>query len=178
MALRGHACFTKGHMMSYRDPLYETGSTSDADAFDVPIRDASGSSGQGQGQEMADQVSQQGQQAMDTAKQKAGQMTDTAQQKAGELGSTAQQKADQGMDKAAQGLDQAAEKLRQQGQQGGTMGTAATKTADTLDSASQYLRDKDTDQLLSDLESLVRRKPVESVLVAAGVGFVLSKLFR
>ena len=68
--------------------------------------------------------------------------------------------------------------LRQQGEgREGAIGTAAATTADTLESASAYLHEKDTDQLMADLEALVRKRPVESVLVAAGVGFVLSKLF-
>ncbi len=88
-------------------------------------------------------------------------------------------KSDKGIDSAASGLEQAANKLRQQGEQReGTMGTAAAKTADTLETASTYLHEKDTDQLVTDLEALVRRKPVESVLVAAGIGFVLSKIVR
>jgi ElaB/YqjD/DUF883 family membrane-anchored ribosome-binding protein len=102
-----------------------------------------------------------------------------AQEKAGELGGKAQDKADQGMDAAASGLGQAANMLRQQGEQrGGGVGNAASKTADTLESASHYLRDKDTDQLMTDLQSFVRQKPVESVLIAAGIGFVLSKIVR
>lgn len=133
----------------------------------------------------------------DQAKQKAGQAKDKAedvagkaQEKAGELGGQAKEKAgqatdkmhsksDKGIDSAASGLEQAANKLRQQGEQReGTMGTAAAKTADTLETASTYLHEKDTDQLVTDLEALVRRKPVESVLVAAGIGFVLSKIVR
>jgi len=126
-----------------------------------------------------DTAKQKGEQAAQTAKQKTGQMADQAQQKAGQMTDKAQAKADQGMDMAASGLDQAADTIRQQGQQmgGGTVSNAVNTAANTLDSASQYLREKDTDQLLNDLESLVRRKPVESVLVAAGVGFVLSKIF-
>jgi ElaB/YqjD/DUF883 family membrane-anchored ribosome-binding protein len=82
------------------------------------------------------------------------------------------------MDQAASGLDQAASKLREQGgQQGGTVGNAAATAADSLEGASSYLREKDTDQLMDDLESLIRRKPTESLLVAAGIGFVLSKVF-
>jgi ElaB/YqjD/DUF883 family membrane-anchored ribosome-binding protein len=83
------------------------------------------------------------------------------------------------MDMAASGLGQAAQTIRQQGNQSGnsTVSGVANSAANTLDSASQYLRQTDTDQLLDDLEALVRRKPVESVLVAAGIGFVLSKLF-
>jgi ElaB/YqjD/DUF883 family membrane-anchored ribosome-binding protein len=115
------------------------------------------------------------QDAADTAKDKG----QEAMQRAGEMGSKAQHKADEGMERAASGLGQAAEKLREQGQQrGGTMASTASMTADKLDSASQYLRDKDTDQLMTDLEALVRRKPVESLLAAAGIGFVLSKLIR
>lgn len=119
------------------------------------------------------------QQAAQTAKQKGEQVAQTAKQKTSQMTDQAQQKADQGMDKAATGLDQAADTIRQKANQmgGGTTSTVANTAANTLDSASQYLREKDTGELLDDLESLVRRKPVESVLVAAGVGFILSKIF-
>jgi ElaB/YqjD/DUF883 family membrane-anchored ribosome-binding protein len=90
-----------------------------------------------------------------------------------------QEKADQGMDKAAEALNRTAETVREQGEQhGGTVASVATKAADTMETTSAYLRDKNTDQLVADLEALVRRKPVESLLVAAGVGLVLSKLLR
>ena len=102
----------------------------------------------------------------------------TAKDKASEVSSQAQAKADEGMNKAAEGVTQAADMLRQRGEQsGGTMGTAAATVADKLDSTGSYLREKDTDQLMSDIEALIRRKPVESLLVAAGAGFVLSKIF-
>lgn len=111
------------------------------------------------------------------AQDKAADVAGTVQDKASHLSEEAHSMSDRGIDSAAAGLDQAASMLRQHGEsQEGTLGTAATKTADTLDSASSYLRDKDTDQMLSDLEAMVRRRPVESVAVAAGIGFVLSKL--
>lgn len=112
------------------------------------------------------------------AKEKAGDLAGKAQEKAGEVGDKAQEKADSGLATAATGLGKASDMLRQQGEQRqGTVGTAATKTADSLENASLYLQEKDTDQLMTDLEALVRQKPVESVLVAAGIGFVLSKIF-
>lgn len=118
-------------------------------------------------------------QALGTAQQKDQGAADTAKQKTSQAADQAQVKADQGMDKAASGLGQAADKLRQQGEQrGGTAASVATTTAEKLDSASQYLREKDTNQILDDVEALVRRKPVESLLVAAGVGFLLSKVLR
>jgi ElaB/YqjD/DUF883 family membrane-anchored ribosome-binding protein len=166
--------------MTYRDPLYDNDFTSDSDSSGTTDREGGNAANamntaREKGQEVAGQMGDQFSQASDAVNEKG----QEARQKAGEMGSKAQHKADEGMEKAASGLGQAAEKLREQGQQrGGTMASTATMTADKLDSASQYLRDKDTDQLMSDLESLVRRKPVESLLAAAGIGFVLSKIFR
>jgi len=127
----------------------------------------------------ADQARSAADDAMGTAQQKGQEAVGTAKQKAGEAAHMAHERADQGMHKAAEGMDQAAEMLRQRGnEQGGTMGSVATSAADTLDSASQYLRDKDTDQLLDDLEAYIRKNPTQSLLIAAGVGFVLSKVFK
>jgi ElaB/YqjD/DUF883 family membrane-anchored ribosome-binding protein len=166
--------------MSYRDPLYDSPSASGAEGFgERPTEGTNETSGldtaRQKGEEMADKMGDAYQQAAGQVSDKGQHLADSARQAGGQ----AQQKADEGMDRAASGLGQAAETLREQGQQrGGTVGNVAGTTADKLDLASQYLRDKDTDQLLNDLESLVRRKPVESVLTAAGIGFVLSKLFR
>jgi len=113
------------------------------------------------------------------ARQRGEELGGAARAKIDDLGASAQAKADEGLEAAASGLGQAAETLREQGEgRGGAAGTAATRAADALDSASTYLRDKDSDQLLTDLEELVRRKPVETLLAAAGIGFVLSKLLR
>jgi hypothetical protein len=104
----------------------------------------------------------------------------TAQHKADEMAHQASQKADEGLDKAAIGLDKASDALRSRGESmgEGTVGQAATMAADRLEQGAQMLREKDTDQLVADLEDLIRRRPMESLLVAAGVGFLLSKAMR
>lgn len=131
----------------------------------------------GEAKDKASEVAGKAQEKAGEAKNKASDVAGKAQEMAGEAGEKMHSGSDKGIDAAASGLGQAAGMLRQQGEQReGTVGTAATKTADTLESASSYLQEKDTDQLMSDLESLVRRKPVESVLVAAGIGYVLSKI--
>ncbi|MEJ7900741.1 MAG: hypothetical protein WKF63_02795 [Thermomicrobiales bacterium] len=167
------------------DPLATTPGRTDV-PFTAPLDQANDASQQGQGSDKAGQAKEKAGQVKDKAEDVASQ----AQEKAGELGSQAKEKAsqageqlhsksDKGIDTAASGLEQAAGMLRQQGEQReGAVGNAATKTADTLETASTYLHEKDTDQLVTDLEALVRRKPVESVLVAAGIGFVLSKIVR
>lgn len=116
------------------------------------------------------------QSTMDRAKDAVG----IGQEKAGQMADQATAKADAGMDKAATGLDRAAETLRERGESmgEGTAANAATMAADRLEQGAQFLRENDTDQLIAELEALVRRKPVESLLVAAGVGFLLSKALR
>ncbi len=156
------------------DPLASTPGRTDVPLTE-PLDRENDSAMSGQAGSKADQAKDKAGQAKDKAEDVAGK----AQEKASEAGEQMHAKTDQGIDTAASGLEQAAGMLRQQGEQReGAIGSAATKTADTLETASTYLHEKDTDQLVSDLEALVRRKPVESVLVAAGIGFVLSKIVR
>lgn len=121
--------------------------------------------------------------AVGQAQQKAGAAMETAKQKTDQVADQATTKVDAGIDKAAGGLDKLADTIRGRaestGEGGGSpMLSRATMVADKLDAAAQYLRGKDTDQLVTDLEALVRRKPTQSLLVAAGVGFLLSKTRR
>jgi ElaB/YqjD/DUF883 family membrane-anchored ribosome-binding protein len=167
--------------MSTRDPRYGDSTGSGADPFGSnepgnsekaqdKAKDAANTA-KDKGQE----AKQKGQQAMDDMSQKG----QNAKAKTGDAAHKAQEGADQGMDQAASGLNQASDMLRSKGgEQGGSVGSAAAATADKMDTASGYLREKDTDQIVTDLEALVRRKPTESLLVAAGIGFVLSKVFK
>lgn len=119
--------------------------------------------------------------AFQQGKQAADQAVGTAKEKAHQVADQATDAVDQGVDKAAEGLDMAADMLRDKGKQAGPgsgVQSSAAMVADKLDAASGYLRGKDSDQLVADLEALVRRKPTESLLVAAGLGFVLSKILR
>jgi ElaB/YqjD/DUF883 family membrane-anchored ribosome-binding protein len=116
----------------------------------------------------------------DQVKEQADKVISTATQKMGGFADQATSSADAGLEKAAGGLDTLAGTIRDKSQSlgGGQMESIATTTADKLASGAEMLRGQNTDQLVSELEALVRRKPVESLLVAAGVGFVLSKALR
>lgn len=104
-----------------------------------------------------------------------------AKEKAGELAGQASTAVDDGIDRAASGLDTAADMLRDRGEQmgeGSGVQSSTAMVADRLDAAALYLRDKDSGQLIADLEALVRQKPTQSLLVAAGMGFLISKILR
>jgi len=111
---------------------------------------------------------------------RAGSMIDSATEKAGGLVDQAKPAVDAGMEKAASGLQTAAETLRGRGESmgEGQLSSVATMTADKLESGAEMLRGTDTDALVIELENMVRRKPVESLAVAAGIGFLLSKALR
>ena len=116
--------------------------------------------------------------------QTAGQALHTAQAKVGQVAGQAATTANQGMDAAAGGLNSLAGTIRDRSQsmsgQGpsGTAQQAAAAAADKLETAAQYLRQTDPEQLVTELEALVRRRPVEAVLVAVGLGFLLSRVIR
>jgi hypothetical protein len=133
----------------------------------------SGSSGRNQARSGVDTV-------IDTAGQKASAMGEQASQKVDSLADQATAKADAGMEKAASGMDTLAGAIRDKSQSmgGGQMQSMATMAADKIESGADMLRQKDTDQLVSELEALVRRKPVESLLVAAGIGYLFAKAMR
>jgi ElaB/YqjD/DUF883 family membrane-anchored ribosome-binding protein len=154
--------------MSNRDSLY--GDSSHTDPWEA-AQQRSGSGAQG----AAEDAKAKGREAMHTMEQKG----EEAREKVGQMSEKAQVRADEGMHRAAQTMDEAADKLRQRGsEQGGTFGQVASTAADTLDSASTYLENTDTAEMIDQVEAYIRKNPMQSLLIAAGVGFVLSKAFK
>lgn len=99
--------------------------------------------------------------------------------KAKEAAGMARDRADEGMDKAGDTLDKAANVLRQRGEeQSGTMGAAAGTAADAMESAGAFLHDANTGEMMDQMEAYIRANPTQSLLIAAGVGFVLAKAFK
>lgn len=114
----------------------------------------------------------------DQAREQADRVIGTASQKAGSIADHASSTVDTGIERASTGLDSLADTIRGKSESLGGAQSAATAAAAKLESGAEMLRGQSSDQLVSELEALVRRKPVESMLVAAGVGFLLSKAMR
>ena len=58
----------------------------------------------------------------------------------------------------------------------GVVSTAATAVADGLGSASSYLQEKEFAEMATGLTALIRRYPVQSLLVGVGLGYILARL--
>jgi len=100
----------------------------------------------------------------------------SASAKAQELGANAAKKANEAAPVIGEKMESLATSIREKAPRDGTLGTASTKVAEGLESASYYLKEKRFEYLGEDLQGLVRRYPLQSLLVGFGLGFFLSGL--
>lgn len=56
--------------------------------------------------------------------------------------------------------------------------TLETRAAAIAEYAERSLRDFDAEELRAELEERIRARPIVSVLIAAGIGFVVGRLLR
>ncbi len=75
-------------------------------------------------------------------------------------------------------LESLAGVIREKAPHEGTMATAATAVADKLEVAGFYLQEKPLKDIPGDLSVLVRRYPVQSVLIGLGIGYLLARSRR
>lgn len=98
-----------------------------------------------------------------------------AKAKAQELASTAAGKARDITAKVGEQMKGLAGQVRDRSPQEGTFGTAAESVAKNLESAGAYLEEKDFGGMVEDLTALVRRYPMQSLLIGMGIGFLLAR---
>ncbi len=126
--------------------------------------------------------------ASQTVQNKAAPLVDAATEKAGEVADQAKEQAtsrlDMGKDFAVESLTGVAQALRQTGQhlrQDGsqpTLGGYADTGAEQIERFSGYLRQRDTQQLLSDVEAYARRSPTMFASGAFALGLLAARFFR
>jgi uncharacterized protein YjbJ (UPF0337 family) len=94
--------------------------------------------------------------------------------KAQEFGAKAAKKANEAAPFVGEKMGTLATSIRERAPRDGTLGTATTKVAEGLESASYYLKEKRFEHVGDDLRGLVRRYPLQSLLVGLGLGFLLA----
>jgi ElaB/YqjD/DUF883 family membrane-anchored ribosome-binding protein len=98
-----------------------------------------------------------------------------------ERGEQAKQAANQTATQAGEKLTGLATTLREKTQTlepESPVASVATKAVDALEQTGSYLQESTPDDWVGDLKSLIARKPLESVLVAAGIGYLFARAFR
>ena len=116
---------------------------------------------------------------MDQAQRSGTQSRQDMSQKATEFTEKTREKADEGMQKAAGTMDETAQKLRDRTEdKGGVQAKAGEKMAEGMEKTAGYLREKDTQQIMDDVEQYVREHPVQAVAGALVGGFLIARILR
>src|SRR5688500_15175227 len=75
-------------------------------------------------------------------------------------------------------IEERARNLEQSGGVQGKAGHVALRASETLDRGADYIRNHEVDEMRDDLENAIRLRPLLSIGIAAGAGFLLARLFR
>ncbi len=102
-------------------------------------------------------------------------MASTAVLTASDLASTAGQRAEDATSAVASGMQSLAGTIRENLPHSGMMGTATSSVADTLERGGRYLQQEGLQGIADDLGGLIRRYPIQAVLIGIGVGFLLAR---
>ena len=123
--------------------------------------------------------------AADKAHDTVDRVHDKAQQVAGEVRQQTERIGDDMADRAntatttvGEKMSDVAETIRQKAPTSGPIADAADTAADTLQRAGTYLQQQDLSDIRADIEGLIRRHPLESLLVGLGVGYLLARSRR
>lgn len=130
----------------------------------------------------------------DNVMDKAKDIASSAQDKLADVGSTVRDKTAGAKDSLADLLESGADRLRQRmgsGQMAGATGAGSVsigsdnrmsqisgKVASGMDATADWLRDADLDNMRSAVERQVREHPGRTLLIAAGLGYLIGKAFR
>lgn len=96
-------------------------------------------------------------------------------EKASQIGSTVSQSVDRQRETAAKGLDRAASTLHGSGD---SAAKAAHSLAGGMESTASYLRDHSVGDMGSDVMEVCKRHPVQAMISAAVIGFVVGRALR
>lgn len=114
---------------------------------------------------------------LDEARAKVEDMAGKAKDKAAEVGSQAADKIDSAMNSAGTQMDNLAQKVIEKAPEG-PLGDAAVNAAGALERGGRYLQQADVESIRGDLEGIIRRRPLESLAVGLGLGFIIARGLR
>jgi hypothetical protein len=114
----------------------------------------------------------------DDIKNKTAQISGQVSEKAAQVGGQVAEKADAATTTVGEKMSDAAQAIRQNAPDSGALASAADTAADGLQRAGDYLQRQDLTDMRADLENLIRRHPMESLLIGFGLGYVLARGMR
>jgi len=125
-----------------------------------------------------DRTANQAQGTVEAVRDKAEDLADDVKERATQVGSQVADRADAATTTVGERMSDAAQTIRQKAPTSGPLADAADTAADTLQRAGTYLQEQDLSDMRADLEGLIRRHPIEAMLIGLGVGYLLARSTR
>jgi ElaB/YqjD/DUF883 family membrane-anchored ribosome-binding protein len=110
--------------------------------------------------------------------ERAKEMARDAGSKAGDVAKNVGHKAEEAVSSVGGQMKSLAGTIREKAPHEGMIGSTASAVANTLDSGGVYLQDHNLQGMAEDMTNLIRRYPIQSLLVGIGVGFLIAKATR
>jgi hypothetical protein len=110
--------------------------------------------------------------------QKSKDVASSVVQQVEDMASTIGHKAEGAVDSVGGGMKSLAGSIRDKAPENGVLGNAASGVASTLESGGAYLQEHNLHGMAEDATSLIRRYPLQAILVGVGVGFLVARALR
>lgn len=98
--------------------------------------------------------------------------------RASEIGSRVAERTDAVMSAAGERIENLGHTLRDRADGEGRVGKVLGRTAQVLEHGGQYLQESTPNDMRVDLEDTMRRRPIATLLVGAGIGFLIARALR
>lgn len=98
--------------------------------------------------------------------------------RASEIGSRVVERTDAVMSAAGERIENLGHTLRDRASEEGRVGKVLSRTAQALEHGGQYLQESTPTDVRMDLEDVMRRRPITTLLVGAGIGFLIARALR
>lgn len=115
---------------------------------------------------------------MDTRTTTTGQLAEEAAGAVGDAMARAADKMNEAMSTMGQKIDSAADSIRSKLPREGATGEMADAMARSVKHTSHYLQDQGFSGIIDDLETMIRRYPVQALLIGIGIGYLFSRRRR
>jgi hypothetical protein len=125
-----------------------------------------------------DQTAEKAHDTIDRTTDAAHSAVDSVADKAQQVGAQAVDKVDAATTDVGAKMTEAAQTIREKAPMSGPVADAASTAATTLERAGTYLQQQDLADMRADLEGIIRRHPIESLLIGLGIGYLLARSTR
>lgn len=126
----------------------------------------------------AENVKDQAQSTIENVKDKVQDVAGDVKDRAQQVGSQVADRADAATTTVGGKMSDIAQTIRDNAPTSGPVADAADTAAHTLERAGSYLQQQDLNDIRADLEGIIRRHPMESLLIGLGIGYLLARSTR